>query len=224
MILTNILVSFSRAYKVRYHIRFCTLCYISDMNDQLEFGQLILEYVKQLREESERGAVIVSAALMDEALEELIKAKLVPSPEKKDELFIGAYAPLDNFSAKIDFAYRIGIIGFSIRASLHLLRKLRNDFAHSALQMSFDSSSVRDRIRELFKLNKELLDVLWDVAKKENNPYIAEITGGIDSKQGIDYLVEIAGWRSIFQILVSLISASLRQHYGDIEPLKSLAD
>lgn len=178
------------------------------MNDNIfkEFVQLFPEHVQHLEKESERGAVIVSASLIDEALEELMKTKLIPSPERDDELFVGSYAPLDRFSAKIDFAYRLGIISLSTRASLHLLRKLRNDFAHSALRMSFESSSVKNRIRELFKLNKELFDVLWEVAKNKNNPNVVEITKGIDSKHGIDYLVEITGWKTMFEILVSLIA------------------
>ena len=170
------------------------------MNDNIskEVGQLFSEYMEQLEKESERGTVIVSAALMDEALEELIKAMLVPSPGKEDKLFDGAYAPLDSFSAKIDFAYRLGIIASLTRDSLHLIRKLRNDFAHSALHMSFETNSVKNRIRELFKLNKVLFDVFWDV---END-----------------------GQRRMFEILVSLIAYSLRQRNRNIEPLKSWAD
>ncbi len=193
-------------------------------NTSYEFKQLFPEYIKQLEKESERGSVIVSAVLMDEALEELIKAKMAPSPKKDDELFVGAYAPLDSFNAKIDFAYRLGIIASSTRSSLHLLRKLRNDFAHSALHMSFETNSVQNRIRELFKLNKAFFDVLLDMIRKENNPNVIEITNGIESKQSIDQIIKIVGQRGMFQILISLIASSLKQRNKDIEPLKPWGD
>ncbi len=198
------------------------------MKDKIstESSQLFAEYMKQLEKESERGTVIVSAALMDEALAELIKAKLVPSPrkDKDDELFVGSYAPLGSFSARIDFAYRLGIIASSTRSSLHLLRRLRNDFAHSSLHMSFQTNSVKSRIRELFKLNKAFFDVLWDVIKKQNNLNLIEITKGIKSKQSIDQIIKVAGQRGMFEILVSLTAYSLRQRNQDIEPLKSWAN
>ena len=190
-------------------------------NTSKEIGQIFIEYMEQLGKESERGSVIVSAALMDEALEELIKSKMVPSPEKDDELFVGAYAPLDSFSAKIDFAYRLGIIASSTRSSLHLLRKLRNDFAHSALQMSFETNSVKSRIRELFKLNKSFFDVLLDLIKKDENPNVIEITKGIESKHSIDHIIKIVGQRGMFQVLISLLAYSLKERNKDIEPLKS---
>ena len=186
-----------------------------------EFVRLLSEYTAQLEHESERGTVIVSAALMDEALEDLIKAKLVPSPEKEDELFVGAYATLGNFSAKIDFAYRLGLIGLSTRNSLHLIRKLRNDFAHSSLKESFESNRVKSRVRELFKLNKDLLDFIWAVAKKRDHPKVNKFSGDIESRQSIDCLVAIASWRVIFEILVSVVALSLKLRNKEIDPLTS---
>ncbi len=176
-------------------------------------------FYDMLRHESERGSVIVGAALMDESLERLLKTKLVPSPEKNDELFKGPYAPLDNFSAKIDFAYRTGLIGLTHRSSLHLIRKLRNDFAHSSSQLNFESQQVHSRIQELFKLNKPLLDMIWEVVKKDENPEVAEIIGNYESKHGVDYLSKFLGWRSTFEILSSMIAAALNSLFEDIEPL-----
>lgn|SRR4030067_305509 len=193
-------------------------------NSHDEFVRVLLEYTEQLSHESDRGTVIVSAVLMDEALEDLIKAKLVPSPEREDELFVGAYATLGNFSAKIDFSYRLGLISLSTRNSLHIIRKLRNDFAHSSLKESFNSSIVKGRVRELFKMNKDLLDVIWKIVKERGHPEVEEVTKDIKSKQSIDCLVAIGGWRGIFEILVSIVALSLKLRNKEIEPLKSWAE
>lgn len=184
-----------------------------------EFVRLLSEYSKQFDHESERGTVIVSAALMDEALEYLIKAKLVPSPEKEDDLFVGAYAPLGNFSAKIDFSYRLGLVALSTRNSLHLIRRLRNDFAHSSLNLSFESDKVKSRVRELFKLNSYLLDVVWELIRNDGHPEVSKIIENTKSKQSIDCLVAIASWRSIFEILSSLVAISLKFRNKNIEQL-----
>ena len=73
-----------------------------------------------------RGTVIVAAAIIDEALEQLLKARLAPSNGRDDELFDAPYAPLSSFSAKIDFAYRVSVLVAEVKATFHLLRKLRN--------------------------------------------------------------------------------------------------
>ncbi len=76
-----------------------------------EFLRYLPIFYYRLDKESERGSAIIIATLMDDALQQLLRAKLVPSPERNDELFDGAYAPLSSFSAKIDFTYRVGTIG-----------------------------------------------------------------------------------------------------------------
>lgn len=195
------------------------------MNEKItsgnDFARLISEHAAQLDCESERGTVIVSAALMDEALEVLIKAKLVSSPEKEDELFVGAYAPVGSFSAKADFAYRLGLIDLSTRNSLHQIRKLRNDFAHSSATETFESNRVRNRVRELFKLNEDILAILWGEVRKRNHPAVEKIAKEVESGGSIDNLVAIAGWRGMFEILVSSVAASLKILPKQISPLTS---
>ncbi|MBU1182375.1 MAG: hypothetical protein ABIJ52_13055 [Pseudomonadota bacterium] len=183
------------------------------------FVNLYVEFLEMLSHESERGSVIIAAAIMDEGLEQLLKAKLIPSSEKNDELFNGAYAPLENFSAKIDLAYRMKLITLKRRSSLHLIRKLRNDFAHSHIYIHFESHKMHSRVHELFKLNESLLNMFWDLVKKKYNHSITEIAGDYVSKHGFDYLVKVMGLKSTFEILSSLIAASLYAFYEENEPL-----
>ena len=186
-----------------------------------EFLRCLPIFYYRLNEESERGSAIIVATLMDDALQQLLRAKLVPSPERNDELFDGAYAPLSSFSAKIDFAYRVGAIGPGTRSSLHLVRKIRNEFAHSSTDITFESRSVHSRIQELFKLNRGLLDVVWEVVAKEEHPQIKQMKGDYRSNQGVDYLVKIMGWRATFEFLSSMIAAKLTALHKVEEPLKS---
>ncbi len=177
---------------------------------------------EQLEGETDRGAVIVAAALLEDALEQMLLARLVPSPERDDELFHGPYAPLSNFSAKIDFAYRVGLIRPVARSSFHLIRKLRNAFAHSANVGGFESQSVCSRLRELFKLNKGVLDALLSALKESEQQELRSALDAIESKDGLTALLELIHWRGVFDLLVSSSAAALCVLPEDIAPLEPL--
>src|SRR5687768_5259075 len=55
---------------------------------------------KEFAGESDRAAVIVGAALLDDALDTLLRARLAPIVSAEDSLFDGAYAPAASFSAR----------------------------------------------------------------------------------------------------------------------------
>jgi hypothetical protein len=96
---------------------------------------------------SDRAAVITSAALLEELLAGLLRRFMVTNTEREDRLFDGANAPIGTFSAKIEVAYRSGLISERERKLLHFVRGIRNDFAHSWDEASFHVPSVRDRCR-----------------------------------------------------------------------------
>jgi hypothetical protein len=101
-----------------------------------------------------------------------------------------------------------------------LIRKIRNEFAHSSTDITFEHEAVYSRIRELFKLNQNLLDVTWDVVKNKDHPQINQILRGFESKQGVDYLVKIMSWDGTFRFLSSMISSKLQALHKVVEPLK----
>ncbi len=55
------------------------------------------EHLRMLRTESDRAALIIAAAMLDELLSELLRSRL-------DSLFDGPNAPFSSFSARIDIA------------------------------------------------------------------------------------------------------------------------
>jgi len=177
---------------------------------------------EQLRGETDRGAVIVAAALLEDALEQMLSVRLLPSPERDDELFSGPYAPLGNFSAKIDFAYRVGLIRQGVRSSLHLLRKLRNHFAHSAAVGGFEAQAVRSRLRELFKLNKDILEAIHGDIAQSGDSQLAQILDKAETKGAVEGLVALIGWRGVFNLLISASAAALNDLPSEILPLEPL--
>ncbi len=107
-----------------------------------------LAFRRALTEESDRGCALFAAAYLDEALGELLRASFVASKEMGEELFEGT-APLATFSSRIKLAFYLGKISRACRGDFDLIRKIRNDLAHSAELVSFDTPSVADRCRNL---------------------------------------------------------------------------
>lgn len=101
-----------------------------------------------LTDESDRGCALFAAAYLDAALEGLFRASLLENKKIDEELFEGN-SPIASFSGRIRIAYYFGLISAELRADLETIRKIRNDFAHDATILSFDTQSIADRCRNL---------------------------------------------------------------------------
>lgn len=99
--------------------------------------------------DSDRSTVIVGAAWLDELLHSILKAKLLP-PVSGKGLLEGDGA-LGTFSARIELAYRLGLIDAQFARSLDLVRKTRNLFAHEFEAGSLNNEPHASRVRELVK-------------------------------------------------------------------------
>lgn len=53
-------------------------------------------------------------------------------------------APLRDFGSKIRLSYALGIIGAKAKADLDLIRHIRNTFAHSRAELTFELPEVAD--------------------------------------------------------------------------------
>lgn len=86
---------------------------------------------------------MVATAMIDDLLGRTIAARLVESPEV-GKLLDGFNAPLGSFSARIVAALGLGVISQREFDDLHIIRKIRNDFAHRT-GVTFADASVKDR-------------------------------------------------------------------------------
>ncbi|MFH1008496.1 MAG: MltR family transcriptional regulator [Candidatus Latescibacterota bacterium] len=106
------------------------------------------EVLQEISHESDRAAAILIGVEINDALERAIQAYLLPPPDRKDRLF-SHDGPLGSFSSCIDLAYRLGLISGTLRREIHLIRRVRNEFAHRTAGLTFDDSPVADYCREL---------------------------------------------------------------------------
>ena len=120
-----------------------------------------------LQGESDRGAVLIGAAFLDDLLEELLAAvfidpTLLGSPKERERFgsLFGHGGPAGGFSNRINLAYALGLVSKRDHDDLHRVRDIRNDFAHKLQYTSFEDQSVSARCSG-FAILKDILDWAW---------------------------------------------------------------
>ena len=108
----------------------------------------LLAFVDEYVKESDRAAVILIGAKLDQVLLQILKSFLTPLPGTQDNLLDTEQA-IGTFSARINLVFRLGLIDAPFARALHLFRKIRNDFAHETHGASLEHSPHVDRIHEL---------------------------------------------------------------------------
>lgn len=122
-------------------------------------SERIEKVLNLLSKESDRGLVLVGAAFVDTLLEELLTKYFVDDSENSKALLDNMGA-LSTFSSRIRLAYALGLISKDDFIDLNLLRKIRNDCAHSDEDINLEMSPHCDRINELrgFKQSLSLFE------------------------------------------------------------------
>jgi hypothetical protein len=152
-------------------------------------------------EASERSAVIVGAAQLDTVLEQFLITVLQPGDDK--QLF-GTYGLLGTTSSKINIASRLGIIDADVKRTLELIRRIRNDFAHSLETATLSEGTQRNRLNELVKLcekNEVYSGMRKDLTDLLKRPDLAE---EVQRGQFSESLLDFAS--VMYVVLYSLIS------------------
>jgi len=130
--------------------------------DAIEWSRTFIE---EFKGESDRAAVILSGAMLDKTLETLLKNRLIAVSGSNEKLFKEGYGPMSSFGAKIDLAYQMGLISAKLCHDLHLIRGIRNAFAHDIEGCNFQNQKVRKHVTEL----KQACAGLWSVTWRDEN-------------------------------------------------------
>lgn len=117
--------------------------------------------VQELDGQTDRGVAIVGVAWIEEALVAALHAFLEKNKTAWDGLFRKS-GPLSPLSAKIDLARLLAMTSDAIHSDLHILRDIRNNFAHSVLDkddspLTFQSPRIKDRCLALKCVKHEKL-------------------------------------------------------------------
>ncbi len=115
----------------------------------IEHSDSFNAFADEFERESDRAAVILVCAKLDELLHLALTRKLLPCPTAQDD-FLRTDGPIGTFASRITLAHRLGLIDDNFAHTLHLIRKIRNEFAHASAGAQLGSGSHADRIRSLF--------------------------------------------------------------------------
>ena len=108
----------------------------------------LANFTQEFNRESDRGAALVAASLLDERLKGIIRKFFLDSKVSHD-LLDGVNAPLGTFSARISAAYALGLIQKNEFDELNLVRKIRNEYGHKWKEVNFDDAPIADLCRSL---------------------------------------------------------------------------
>ena len=113
----------------------------------LNLDSWLEDFEKEFAQNTDRGAVIVSATILAELLRMTLETFMVQE-DVVDDLF-GPYKPLSTFSARVQIAFALGLISDQEHNYLEIIRGIRNQFAHTAGALSFENQSISDRCQNL---------------------------------------------------------------------------
>lgn len=120
--------------------------------DIIEINKSYDQFNKLLEKESNRGVALISVAILDDLIEKLFRSQLLRDEKYKKTLIDKIFkvqGPLSSFWSKTLLARALGLITSDDFNDLELIRKIRNEFAHSFEDTNFDSQKIRQFVSEL---------------------------------------------------------------------------
>jgi DNA-binding MltR family transcriptional regulator len=105
-------------------------------------------FLSEFNRESDRGAALTAAAVLDDRLAEILAAFFADTPSAK-ELIAGFNAPLGSLASRAAAAHALGLIQDNELKEITLIRKIRNKFGHSWQNVSFSGGRVADLCNQL---------------------------------------------------------------------------
>ena len=117
---------------------------LKDMKEENPKIELFSKFLKEFQDETDRGAAILGAAMLDQKLKTILKDFLIENTGT-EFLFKSSNAPLGSFSSRQNLAFSLGLISDYEYKDCETVRKIRNDFAHKfELEFSFKDQRIAD--------------------------------------------------------------------------------
>ena len=99
-----------------------------------------------LENESDRGTVIMTAAMIEDTLVQALKRRLPHLNVKEIDSLFDFNGPMGTFSSKIKCAQAFGIINRATRNHIEVIREMRNACAHSQSGLTFKDDVLRNAV------------------------------------------------------------------------------
>lgn len=145
---------------------------LHDLGKEINQGtEYIGKTSEEIRVASDRGAALMAICQVDQGLELAILCRFHHVNMKTRDLLRKPNGTLSSFMGKIDLGYAFGIYNDKYRENLHIMRSVRNAFAHAALPIDFTTAEI---LTECRRLNNGVLfpifpEVGWRPAEEYQN-------------------------------------------------------
>jgi len=163
-----------------------------------DVAKLAKVFFETIKAESDRGCVLVAAAFLDEALELLIRSKMMRDVKvvnrSVDPLLTGV-GPLRSFWAKTELCRALDLLADWEHEDLTQIRDIRNLFAHSYENADFDDPRIVEMVLRLNAFGRRILP-------KEDSP---KLSGDKDARRR-------------FSLAASWIAGALHNRSGMVKP------
>ncbi len=115
-------------------------------------GKELPDIIRRLKTESDTARVLVLASLIEDKIESLISYNMLDlsSSSSRDRMFSGN-GPLSTFGNRLTICYHLGWISKQTFIRINCIRKIRNEFAHNAYKVDFNTQSVKGFFPEILK-------------------------------------------------------------------------
>lgn len=113
---------------------------------------------QSLCKESDKGCVIIIGSILEEHLGQLHEAFIAKSIHPSKVNIFGElcdpFAPLSTFAGKLKLAYAYGLIDVDDYKDLDLIRKLRNEAAHTVYDFNLGDAGAKSIIKKLTAMER----------------------------------------------------------------------
>lgn len=120
------------------------------LSDSAFTAQEAAEFTAEIRVEAKRGSdralILVSTAVLDEALRRTLQSFMIDTAVSRD--LLASSAPLGTMSSRIQISEALGLITPQESKCLHMIRVVRNEYAHE-IGAAINLNSIADRVENL---------------------------------------------------------------------------
>jgi len=111
------------------------------------------------QEEHPIATAILGAVMVEHELETLLRSQFKRKDDETWAMLVADNGPLNSFYSKIVAGYALAIYDESMRDELHIVRNIRNVFAHAKKLIHFDDPLIMKKLGKATRLSlpKELL-------------------------------------------------------------------
>lgn len=122
---------------------------LRELSRRLPSRPEINKIMDTLLDKDDLHTVIIAVSIVEAHLQKLIVSRLHRTDVDFTNRLFENRGPLSDFNSKILVAEAFGLLTRRLADELHVLRAIRNTFAHAKMPLSFDLEPVESEIRKL---------------------------------------------------------------------------